>query len=88
MAEKVQKIIEETVSVRRRTFSGIVVSNRMKDTVVVAVTRYVKDPKYKKYIKHVKRFKAHDPSNTKEIGEKVLIEETRPLSKEKRHRVV
>lgn len=88
MEDKIQKEKKETTSVRRRALSGVVVSNTMKDTVVVEVMRYVKHPKYKKYVRRVKRYKAHDADNTKEIGDKVRIEEVRPISKEKRHRVV
>ena len=88
MEEKTTETNEVVQATPRRKFSGVVVSNRMKDTIVVAVTRYVKHPKYKKYIKHVKRYKAHDENNTKQIGDSVLIEETRPLSRDKRHRVV
>lgn len=66
-----------------RTLTGVVVSNRMKDTVVVEVSRFVKHEKYDKYIKINKKFKAHDAGNTKAIGDKVTIVETRPISKDK-----
>jgi len=68
--------------------SGVVVSNGMKDTIVVAVTRYVKHPKYKKYMKRMKRYKVHDKGNTKEVGAKVTIRETKPISKDKHFVVV
>lgn len=68
--------------------SGTVVSNKMKDTIVVAVTRYVKHPKYKKYLKRVKRYHAHDVGNRKEVGDRVEIRETRPISKLKHFEVV
>ena len=55
----------------------------MDKTVVVLVSRYVKHPKYKKYIRRDKKFKAHDPDNKYKIGDKVTIEETRPISKDK-----
>jgi len=80
--------IEETTKARKRVLSGVVVSDKMKDTVVVSVTRYVKHPKYKKYVKQVKRFKAHDEGNAKHVGDKVSIEETKPISKDKRFKVV
>ena len=67
---------------------GVVVSTKMKDTVTVAVSRYVKDPKYKKYIVHTKKFLAHDPGNTKKEGERVTIQSTRPISKRKSFKVV
>lgn len=60
----------------------------MKDTVVVSVTRFVKHPKYRKFMKLVKKHQAHDPGNTKEEGDKVEIQECRPLSKRKHFRVL
>ncbi len=71
-----------------KTFSGVVTSNKMKDTVVVAVSRYTKHPKYKKFLKRTTKYMAHDEGNTKEIGEKVNIEETRPISKNKKFRII
>jgi small subunit ribosomal protein S17 len=71
-----------------KVLSGVVVSDKMKDTVVVAVERFVKHPKYQKFLKITKRFKAHDAGNTKKTGEKVSIIETRPISKEKHFKVV
>lgn len=68
----------------QKTFSGIVTSNKMKDTIVVSVSRYTKHPKYKKFIKSTKKYMAHDEGNTKEIGDTVSIEETRPISKNKK----
>lgn len=67
---------------------GTVVSNKMKDTVVVLVERYEKHPKYGKFVKHKKRFKAHDVGNAKKVGEKVNIRETKPISKDKHFVVV
>jgi small subunit ribosomal protein S17 len=72
----------------RKTRVGFVVSDKMDKTVVVAVERLVKHPLYKKYVKQTKKFKAHDEENTCNIGDKVKIMETRPLSKTKRWRVV
>lgn len=77
-----------TTSSTGKTFSGIVVSDRMKDTVVVKVLRYTKHPKYGKFIKTAKRYKAHDAGNTKKIGEMVTIRECAPISKEKHFKVV
>jgi len=88
MAEKTAQQDTNTTKARRRALSGVVVSNKMKDTVVVAVTRYVKHPKYKKFVRRVKRFKAHDAGNTKNVGDKVSIEEVKPISKGKRHQIV
>jgi small subunit ribosomal protein S17 len=67
---------------------GTVVSTKMKDTISVAVSRYVKHPKYKKYIMRTKKFLAHDPGNTKKEGERVTIVATRPISKRKFFKVV
>ena len=62
---------------------GVVVSNKMKDTIVVSVTRFVKHSKYKKYYKVSKKYKAHDLGNTKQVGDKVEIRECAPISKDK-----
>lgn len=72
----------------RKTRVGVVVSDKMDKTVVVAVETFVQHPLYKKTIKRTTKFKAHDENNECKIGDKVLIMETRPLSKEKRWRVV
>lgn len=72
----------------RKTRVGMVVSDKMDKTIVVAVERQVKHPLYKKYIKQTSKFKAHDESNQCDIGDKVKIVETRPLSSSKRWRVV
>ncbi len=66
-----------------KKLSGTVVSNKMKDTIVVAVSSYEKHPKYEKFIKKRKKFKVHDAGNTKVIGDKVTIVETKPMSKDK-----
>lgn len=72
----------------RKTRIGVVVSDKMDKTVVVAVERRVKHPFYKKYIKLTSKFKAHDGENVCQTGDKVKIMETRPLSKTKRWRIV
>jgi small subunit ribosomal protein S17 len=66
---------------------GNVVSNKMDKTVVVIVRTRRQHPRYKKYIEYSKKFKAHDETNACNVGDKVKIIETRPLSKEKRWRV-
>lgn len=66
-----------------KILSGTVVSNKMKDTIVVSVERYEKHPQYSKFIKRRKKFKVHDLGNTAKIGDKVDIVETRPISKDK-----
>ena len=73
---------------QRKTLRGTVVSDKMKDTVVVLVTRYVKHPKYKKFYKASKKYKAHNPGNTKKIGEQVVIQSCRPISKDKRFEII
>ena len=72
----------------RKTRVGMVVSDKMDKTVVVAIQDKVKHPKYGKVIKRTVKFKAHDENNECAVGDKVSIMETRPLSKEKRWRVV
>jgi len=72
----------------RKTRTGIVVSNKMDKTVVVVINEYVKHPLYKKTMKRTIRFKAHDEGNICGVGDKVSVMETRPLSKDKRWRVV
>lgn len=76
------------VSAKKRRLEGVVVSDKMKDTVVVSVVRYTKHPKYKKYVSMSKRYKAHDVGNTKKMGDKVVIEECAPISKDKHFCVV
>lgn len=71
----------------RKTMVGTVVSDRMDKTVVVLVERLVKHPVYKKYTRRRARYKAHDEKNECRVGDRVLLIETRPLSREKRWRV-
>lgn len=72
----------------RRTLRGTVVSTKMKDTITVAVERYEKHPKYKKYMRRTKKFLVHDAGNTAKEGEVVDIRETRPLSRHKHFELV
>lgn len=72
----------------KKIYIGKVVSNKMDKTVVVAVTRLFQHPKYKKTVKRVTKFKAHDEENKCKIGDTVKILETRPLSKDKRWIVI
>lgn len=71
----------------RKTLSGVVVSDKMDKTVVVKVDRAVKHPMYLKTIKKSSKFKAHDEGNSCHVGDKVVIEETRPISRDKRWKV-
>ncbi len=73
---------------QKKSLKGVVVSDKMDKTVVVAVTRFVKHPKYQKFLKITKKFKAHDEGNVHKTGETVHIVETRPLSKDKHFSVV
>jgi small subunit ribosomal protein S17 len=66
-----------------KVLKGVVVSDKMDKTVVVSVTRFVKQPKYQKFIKISKKYKAHDENNARKVGDVVEIVETRPLSKDK-----
>ena len=72
----------------RKTRVGVVVSNKMDKTIVVAIMTSVKHPLYKKIIKRTVKLKAHDENNVCNIGDKVEVMETRPLSKDKRWRLV
>lgn len=72
----------------RRILRGTVISSKMKDTITVAVERYVQHPKYKKFIRRTKKFLVHDAGNTAKEGQKVEIRETRPLSKRKSFELV
>jgi len=72
----------------RKTRTGTVVSNKMEKTVVVAVERLVQHSLYSKSVRQTEKFKAHDESNESNVGDKVRIMETRPISKDKRWRVV
>ena len=72
----------------RKTRAGRVVSDKMDKTVVVAIVDNVKHPLYKKIVKRTVRLKAHDENNACKVGDRVEVMETRPLSKDKRWRVV
>ena len=78
----------KTETTKKKILSGTVVSDKMDKTVVVAVSTFKKHPKYKKYYQITKKYKAHDESNAVKAGEKVTIESTRPLSKDKHFKVV
>ena len=71
-----------------KKLKGVIVSDRMKDTAVVLVNRLAKAPKYHKYYKVSKRFKAHNANNEYKEGETVIIQETRPMSKDKQWMIV
>jgi len=79
--------VETNVSARK-TLRGVVVSSKAQDTVTVLVSRYVKHPKYKKYRTVSKKYLAHNPGNTAKEGDKVVIRECRPISKNKHFEVI
>ena len=81
-------IKQNVEKLKAKQLIGIVTSTKMKDTVVVKVSRFVKHPKYAKYVSIDKKFKAHDLGNTKKVGDKVTIEECRPISKDKHFVVI
>ena len=71
----------------RKTREGVVVSDKMQKTRVVRIERVYRHPRYQRVVRTAKKLKAHDENNESRIGDRVLIEETRPLSKEKRWRI-
>ncbi|KAA3661858.1 MAG: 30S ribosomal protein S17 [Calditrichaeota bacterium] len=73
---------------RRKTRIGVVLSNKMEKSIVIGTERKVKHSMYDKYVRKTSKFMAHDENNEANIGDKVLIMETRPLSKRKRWRLV
>lgn len=84
MAKKIQTK-EETSG---KILKGVVVSDKMDKTVVVSISRFVKHPLYGKFYKVSKKYKAHDEENKYKTGDKVEIIETRPISKDKRFKVI
>lgn len=73
---------------KARTREGVVLSNKMQKTVIVEVTRLIEHPQFKKVVKSKVKYAVHDEKNVAKIGDKVQIQETRPLSKTKRWRLV
>ena len=78
---------QEKKQTRTQTKVGVVVSNKMNKTVVVRVENLVQHPGYQKYIKRTSKFLAHNEESNLNVGDRVVIEETRPLSKRKRWNV-
>ena len=87
MAAETEQATADTAANKRRRIIGVVTSNKMQKTVVVSVTRRVRDARFHKYLTKRVRYKAHDEKNEYKIGDRVEIVETRPLSKDKRWRV-
>ena len=73
----------ETTQTKGKVLAGTVVKAAMKDTCTVAIERYVKHPKYEKYLKSSKKYLVHDAGNTAKVGDKVTIREVKPISKRK-----
>ncbi len=73
---------------KRKEFTGTVISDRMQKTIIVKVMRISKHPKYGRIMKKYNKFKAHDEKNSAKVGDVVRIKETRPLSKDKRFRLI
>jgi small subunit ribosomal protein S17 len=86
MATKTKTTEDKAVSTK--TLKGVVVSDKMDKTVVVSVSRFVKHPLYGKFYKVSKKYKAHDEENKYKTGDNVEIMETRPISKDKKFKVV
>jgi len=78
----------ETERNARKTREGVVVSNKMNQTAVVAIVERVRHPKYAKFLNRTKKLYAHDEKNDVNIGDRVRVAETRPMSKLKRWRIV
>jgi small subunit ribosomal protein S17 len=72
----------------RKTREGVVISNKMEQTAVVAIVERVRHPKYAKFINRTKKLYAHDATNDVNVGDRVRVAETRPMSKLKRWRIV
>lgn len=82
------KITKENIKKSGNTLSGIVVGDKMDKTIVVSISRFVKHPKYGKFYKINKKYKVHDEKNKYKIGDKVEIIEVKPISKDKRFKVI
>ena len=76
------------IKLNHRRLEGVVVSDKMQKTRIIEIERFKQHPKYQKYYKVTTRFKAHDEKNEYHIGDRVVIEETRPMSKDKKWRII
>jgi len=88
MENKKKKNIKKEDKALGRFLKGVIVSDKMDKTVVVLVNRYKEHPKYKKRYKVSKKYKADDQKNEYKIGDKVIIQETRPISRDKKWKVI
>lgn len=78
----------QEIQKHRKTLRGVVSSDKMQETAVVIVSRYVKHPKYKKYMRSTKKYHVHNPGNRAKEGDQVTIRSCRPLSKTKSFEIV
>ena len=86
--KNIQKNTVTAKAPKHKTLLGVVVSDKMKDTIVVLVEIFVKNAKYHKFGTLHKRYKVHDAGNTKKVGDRVTIESCRPISRHKSFKVV
>ena len=82
------KVTKENTENKGNTLKGVVVSDKMDKTIVVSVSNFIKHPKFGKYYKVSKKYKAHDEENKYKTGDSVEIVETRPISKDKKFSVI
>jgi len=80
--------MSEHIEKKRKQLQGVITSDKMQDSAVVSVTRFQKHPRYGKFVKSVKKYMVHNPGNKHILGDTVVIEETRPISKRKRFVIV
>ena len=78
----------EVVRQNRKVREGVVVSNKMDKTIVISIVERVRHPKYAKFIQRTKKLYAHDEANDAQVGDRVRVMETRPMSKQKRWRLI
>lgn len=78
----------DKIQKKKRKLKGVVISDKMNKTRVVLISRFKRHPKYLKYFKVSKKIKAHDENNEYKVGDQVIIEETRPISKEKHWKII
>ncbi|MDO8575349.1 MAG: 30S ribosomal protein S17 [bacterium] len=78
---------QKVIKPNKHTLEGVVTSDKMKDTCVVSIERFVKHPKYHKFMNIKKKYKVHDVGNTKKIGDKVTIVECAPISRHKHFKI-
>jgi small subunit ribosomal protein S17 len=80
--------MEKKEKIHKKTLEGVVISDKMDKTIIVSVERVKEHPRYKKRYKVRKKYKVHNPENKYKIGDKIIIQECRPISKEKRWIVI